>query len=143
MLYHLRRKQSCQHRLSAIGVATVPSPYLTNNNSDWSYGAGVRVGWIGDITPTLTLGASAASKIYMTEFDDYRELFAEQGDLDIPANFALSATVKATPKLNLSFDFQRILYEGVNSISNDGPVASRSGPFFLHQVRDLRLVRSG
>ena len=112
------------------GVAAAPSPYLTNNNSDWSYGAGVRVGWIGDITPTLTLGASAASKIYMTEFDDYRELFAEQGDLDIPANFALSATVKATPKLNLSIDFQRILYEGVASISNPGPVASPGGPSF-------------
>ena len=110
------------------GVATTPSPYLTNNNSDWSYGAGVRVGWIGEVTPSLTLGASVASKIYMTEFDDYKELFAEQGDLDIPANFALSATVKATPKLNLSFDFQRILYEGVNSISNPGPVASPGGP---------------
>ena len=114
----------------AFGVADIPSPYLTNNNSDWSYGAGVRVGWIGEITPALTLGASAASKIYMTEFDDYKELFAEQGDLDIPANFALSATFKATPKLNLSFDFQRILYEGVNSISNPGPVASPGGPFF-------------
>ncbi|MGB5471966.1 MAG: outer membrane protein transport protein [Gammaproteobacteria bacterium] len=114
----------------AFGVADLPSPYLTDNNSDWSYGAGVRVGWIGDITPSLTLGASAASKIYMTEFDDYRDLFAEQGDLDIPANFALSATVKATPKLNLSFDFQRILYEGVASISNPGPVASPGGPFF-------------
>lgn len=110
------------------GVATVPSQYLTNNNSDWSYGAGIRLGWIGDITPMLTLGASAASKIYMTEFDDYRELFAEQGDLDIPANFALSATFKASPKLNLSLDFQRILYEGVNSISNPGPVASPAGP---------------
>jgi long-chain fatty acid transport protein len=110
------------------GVATTPSSYLTNNNSDWSYGAGVRVGWIGDVTPTLTLGASVASKIYMTEFDDYKELFAEDGDLDIPANFALSATFKATPKLNLSFDFQRILYEGVNSISNPGPVASPGGP---------------
>lgn len=111
------------------GVAAVPSSNLTNNNSDWAYGAGVRVGWIGEITPTLTLGASAASKIYMTEFDNYRELFAEQGDFDVPANFTLGATFKATPKLNLSFDFQRILYEGVNSISNAGPIASVAGPF--------------
>jgi long-chain fatty acid transport protein len=107
----------------------VPSPYLSGNNSDWAYGAGVRVGWIGDVTPNLTLGVAAASKVYMTEFDDYKELFAEQGDLDIPANFALSATFKATPRVKVSFDYQRILYEGVNSISNPGPIATASGPF--------------
>jgi long-chain fatty acid transport protein len=106
----------------------VLSPYLSGNGSDWSYGAGVRVGWIGQVTDTLTLGATAASKVYMSEFDDYRELFAEQGDLDIPANFALSATIQATPKTKVSLDFQRILYEGVNSISNPGPIPSPAGP---------------
>jgi len=124
----------------AVGTACAPggfqaatpgfvlSPYLSGNNSDWAYGAGARIGWIGEVTPTLTLGAAFASKVYMTEFDDYRELFAEQGDLDIPANFALSATIKATPKVKVSFDFQRILYEGVNSISNPGPVPTAVGP---------------
>jgi long-chain fatty acid transport protein len=109
------------------GYPTSPSPYLTDNNSDWAYGAGVRVGWLGQVTPAVTVGAAFASKVYMTEFDDYAELFAEQGDLDIPANFAVGVTVKATPKLNISFDFQRILYTGVNSISNAGPIL---GPTF-------------
>jgi len=99
-----------------------PSSGLTDNNSSITYGAGVRVGWIGELSPNLTLGATVASKVYMTEFDDYDNLFAEQGDFDLPANFAVGATFKATPKLNLSFDFQRILYEGVSSISNSGPV---------------------
>lgn len=106
-----------------------PSRTLTDNGSDWSYGAGVRLGWIGKLTPTLTVGASVASKVYMTEFDDYSDLFAEQGDLDIPANFAVGVTVKASPKVNVSFDYQRILYEGVNSISNAGPVPTAGGPF--------------
>jgi long-chain fatty acid transport protein len=104
------------------GFAAVPSDKLTNNGYDWSYGAGVRVGWIGDVHSRLTLGAAASSKVYMTEFDDYEELFAEDGDFDIPASVTVGATFKATPKLNLSFDFQRIFYEGVNSISNEGPV---------------------
>ena len=110
------------------GYAAVPSDKLTNNQSSWAYGAGVRVGYMGEVHPRLTLGASASSKIYMTEFDDYKELFAESGDFDIPANFTLGATFKATPKLKVSFDFQRILYEGVNSISNPGPVATPAGP---------------
>jgi len=101
---------------------TTPSDGLTNNGADWAYGAGARIGWMGEVHPRLTLGASYSTKIYMTEFDDYDELFAESGKLDIPANFTLGATFKATPKLKVSFDFQQIQYEGVNSISNKGPV---------------------
>ena len=58
----------------------------------------------------------------MTEFDKYDELFAEDGDFDTPANFTVGLTYKPIPSLNLSFDFQRIYYEGVKSISNAGPV---------------------
>jgi len=110
------------------GYAAVPSSKLTNQGSDWSYGAGVRVGWIGEVSPRVTLGASAASKIKMTELDKYEELFAEQGSFDIPANFALGVTFKATPKLDVSLEFQRILYEGINSVSNAGPVPTAGGP---------------
>jgi long-chain fatty acid transport protein len=109
---------------ATTGYPDIPSDGLTDNNSDITYGAGVRVGWIGELTPSLTLGASAASKVYMKEFDDYDNLFAEQGDFDLPANFTVGATIKATPKLNVSFDFQRIFYEGVASISNAGPTAN-------------------
>jgi long-chain fatty acid transport protein len=114
---------SCQQ-----GFAAVPSNGLTNNDSDWSYGAGVRLGWMGDVHPRVTLGASASSKIYMTEFDDYDELFAEEGDFDIPAMASASITFKATPKMNLSFDVERIFYEGVDSISNTGPAVGPSIP---------------
>ena len=112
----------------AFGVADTPSNGLTNNGNDWSYGAGVRLGWIGEVHPRVTLGLAAASKVYMSEFDDYDELFAEDGDLDIPANVTAGITVKATPKLKISFDYQRIFYEGVNSISNAGPTLGPSIP---------------
>ncbi|MGD2138226.1 MAG: outer membrane protein transport protein [Gammaproteobacteria bacterium] len=108
--------------------AAVPSDGLTNNGNDWSYGAGVRVGWIGEVHPRVTLGAAVASKVYMSEFDDYDELFAEDGDFDIPANFTLGATFKVTPRLDISFDYQRILYGDVKSISNPGPVPGPAGP---------------
>ena len=102
--------------------SATPSDGLTNNGHDWAYGAGVRVGWIGEVLPKLSLGAAVDSKAYMTEFDDYDELFAEDGKFDIPANFTVGLTYKPTTDLSLSFDFQRIYYEGVKSISNDGPV---------------------
>jgi long-chain fatty acid transport protein len=108
--------------------ACSPAPYTTNNGNEFSYGAGLRLGWLGQVTSQLTLGATVASKVYMTEFDKYKELFAEQGDMDIPANFALGMTFAASQALKYSFEYERILYEGVKSISNPGPVPSMSGP---------------
>jgi long-chain fatty acid transport protein len=113
---------------SGGAFTSTPSGGLTNNGSDWSYGAGARIGWMGEVHPRLTLGASYSTKVYMTEFDKYDELFADDGDFDIPANFTLGATFLATPQLKVSFDFQQIQYEGVNSISNAGPVPSATGP---------------
>jgi len=106
---------------SGGAFSATPSKDLTNSGNDWAYGAGVRVGWIGEVNPKLTLGAAVASKVYMTEFDNYSELFAEDGDFDIPANFTVGLTFKPTTDVSLSFDFQRIYYEGVNAISNPGP----------------------
>jgi len=117
---------TCQNTGGAL--TSTPSDGLTGNNSDWSFGAGVRVGWLGEIHPKVTLGASYSTKIYMSELDDYDELFAEDGDFDIPANFTLGATFQATPKLKVSLDFQQIQYEGVNSISNIGPDPGPSIP---------------
>ncbi|MDH3639809.1 MAG: outer membrane protein transport protein [Gammaproteobacteria bacterium] len=117
-------RQACATR----GFPTVLSDKLTNNGKDWSAGLGVRVGWLGKVQPNLTLGASAASKIYMDEFDDYSELFAEDGGFDIPANVAIGASLQATPKLLIALDYQRIFYGDVDSISNTGPVASPQGP---------------
>jgi len=118
---------TCQATNGAF--TSTPSDGLTNNQSDWSYGLGTRIGWLGELHPRLTVGASYSTKVYMSKFNEYDELFAEDGDFDIPANFTLGATFKATPGLKFSFDFQRILYEGVTSLSNPGPVPSTpAGP---------------
>ncbi len=106
----------------------VPSPYLTDNGYDMSYGMGIRLGWIGSINDTLTLGATAASKIRMSKFDKYKELFAEGGDFDIPANYALGVAIQTTPELKISFDYQRILHGDIKAINNPGPIQSAAGP---------------
>lgn len=104
------------------------SDNLTNNGKDWAYGVGVRVGWIGEVLPKVTLGGAVTSKIYMTKFDEYKELFAENGRFDIPAHFQVGISVRPLEPLQLSFDFQRIFYSDVKSIANNGPVASQFGP---------------
>ena len=98
---------------------------VTNNGDDDAWGAGLRLGWTGNITSNITLGASASSKIYMQEFDKYKGLFAEQGDFDIPANFGVGIAVKVSPKTTVAFDVQRILYGDVPAIANQGPTADQ------------------
>ncbi len=95
----------------------------TNQGDDDAWGAGVRLGWTGQITDNITLGAQYSSKIFMQEFDKYAGLFAEQGDFDIPANFGVGVAIKVTPKTTVAFDVQRIQYSDVASIANAGPTA--------------------
>jgi len=96
--------------------------------NDWSYGAGIRVGWAGTFfKKRLSLGANYASRVYMTRFKKYKNLFAEQGSFDIPEHFALGLAVKATKKLTVAADIQRIMYSNVRSIGNLGPSAADPG----------------
>ncbi len=105
---------------------------VTNNGMDWSYGAGVHVGWFGQMTEQLSLGASYRTKMWMSKFDDYSGLFADDGAFDIPAMLNLGASFKALPNLTLAFDYQRLFYSDIDSIarSNDRDLSACqvSGP---------------
>lgn len=91
---------------------------VTNNGTDISYGGGLRLGWLWQVNDRLNIGASYQSRLYMTDFDDYKGLFAEQGDFDIPSNFDLGFSYKLTPELTFAFDYQRINFAEIPAIGN-------------------------
>jgi long-chain fatty acid transport protein len=91
---------------------------VTNNDTDWSYGAGLRIGWMGKVSDTVTLGATYQSPTWMSKFDEYKGLFAEQGKFNVPANFGGGIAVQASPNLMIAADIMRIQYSQVDSISN-------------------------
>lgn len=93
---------------------------LTNKNKDWSLGAGVRVGWLGDFG-SYTLGAQYTSKTWMSQFDLYSELFAEGGRMNIPARFGVGGSLNVSKDLTLALDVTRTFYEDTPSIGNLGP----------------------
>lgn len=112
---------------AAFSVVDEPTR-LSNNGFDYSWGGGLRLGWQGDFFDNrLTLGATWSSKLYMTKFDRYSGLFAEQGDFDIPENFGLGLAFKPNDSLTLAFDVMRIRYSGVASVSNRGPGTNTAG----------------
>lgn len=100
-----------------MGFSSSPAN-TTNNGRESSHGFGLRLGWLGKVSETVTLGAAYSTKINMSEFDNYRGLFAEKGDFDIPENYNFGIAVKATPKVNIAFDIQQINYSKVKSIAN-------------------------
>jgi len=101
---------------------------LTNNGNDYTYGAGLRVGWLGNFfNDRLTLGAEAQTKVYMTRFKKYGNLFADHGNLDTPANYGIGMSFKITPQLRAGIDITRTLYQGVAAIGNAPPAVPGRG----------------
>jgi long-chain fatty acid transport protein len=54
----------------------------------------------------------------MSEFDEYRGLFAEDGDFDIPSNFNVGLMYDLNKAGKVVLDVQRIMYSDVDAISN-------------------------
>jgi len=104
--------------LQAFAVISNDPANLTNNGYDDAWGWGVRVGYYGQILPQLAIGATYATKIYMSKFDDYKGLFANKGGFDVPQNLAVGVAFRPIPALLIGVDYKWIDYSGVDSIGN-------------------------
>jgi long-chain fatty acid transport protein len=120
------------------GVSRYPNNQ-SNKGYDHAMGVGVRIGWLGEIAPWLTLGAAYASKVYMQDFDKYKGLFVD-GSFDIPANFSVGAAIKPKDDWLIAIDVQRIMFKDVGMLGNSllnslvspptNPLGSSSGSGF-------------
>lgn len=91
---------------------------LPNQGRDSSTGVGLRLGYMGQLSDSVSVGASFSPKIDMSRFKKYGGLFAENGDFDIPENLSIGVAFKLTPAVQVALDYQRINYSGVRSIGN-------------------------
>ena len=90
---------------------------LTDNGHDSSVGIGGSVGvWAG--TDKLSFAVAYQTKMDMDEFDDYSDLFAKQGNFDIPSSLKAGVSFKASETLRINVDIERIKYTDVDSVSN-------------------------
>lgn len=112
-------------RFKVDGLQAFDNPFfsnspgnVTNRGHDWAHGLGVRVGWLGKLTDSVSLGAAYSTKIYMSEFDKYKGLFAESGGFDMPENYNIGISITISPKLTVAADYQRINYSDVKSVGN-------------------------
>ena len=91
---------------------------VTNRGHDGETGWGVRVGYYGQLTPQIAIGATYASKISMSDFGKYKGLFAESGGFDIPSNWGVGISLRPMPQWLLALDYVRIYYSDAKSVHN-------------------------
>ncbi len=123
--------------LDAFAGFSMAPDKVSNTGTDRSTGAGVRLGYLGQLSDTMKFGATYSPKIKMSKFDEYAGLFAGAGSFDIPENYALGVNVQVTPAVSVAADYARINYSGVLSIGNPmsnlmagNPMGSHNGPGF-------------
>ncbi len=91
---------------------------VSNQGYDTSDGWGIKLGWIGKITPDVSLGVTYQTKTRMGKFSNYSGLFAEQGGFDIPETYGIGIAAKTSPDLTLAADIQQINYSKVPTLGN-------------------------
>ncbi len=118
---------------------------IANAGYDSSFGGGARLGWTWQASQNLKVGATYQSRLWMTKFDKYAGLFAEQGDFDIPSNYAVGFAYKVDSSLTWAFDVERIHYSEVNSVGNPGSspggFGASNGPGF--GWKDVTVIKTG
>lgn len=98
---------------------------LTNNGHDTSTGFGAAAGIWWAMGSAVSAGISYQSKIGMSEFKDYSDLFAEGGGFDIPASTKLGLSFKGSNDVRLNLDIEHTEYNSVPSVGN--PMANIAG----------------
>jgi long-chain fatty acid transport protein len=109
------------------GFSQAPDAF-TNRGTDTAVGYGVRLGYLGQLTERLSVGAFWQSKTDFERFDKYRGLFAGDGDFDAPSAYGVGVAFKATPKLDLVADWRRI------ELSKVAPVGRPLAPLFAGKL---------
>jgi long-chain fatty acid transport protein len=111
--------------LSFAGFSSDPNS-LTGNVHSTSTGFGGKIGYQGQFGKVLRFGASYQTKIFMSEFKEYKGLFAEAGDFDVPSSWSAGIAVMPNEQWTFILDFQQILYSGVKSIANKMDLVNNS-----------------
>lgn len=103
---------------ASSGGTTLPTS-LSDNGHEFSFGIGVSLGGWLKLSDAVSLGASYQSRIVMSEFEDYEDLFAEQGGFDIPSSFRAGLSLRATDAVRLNLDVEHTLFSEVDSVGNE------------------------
>lgn len=129
--------------LQGFASNSVNPAALTNNGTDSSTGLGVRLGYMGQLTDKVSVGAAYSPKISMGKLKKYAGLFADGGDFDIPENYGVGVAFQVSPTVKVAADYTRINYSKVAAIGNASTAgalgAAGGGGFGWRDVETVKL----
>lgn len=79
------------------------------------YGTGVRLALRSEVAPGMAIDAGFQSRIDMEEFANYRGVYSQPADLDIPARASLGLAFQASNHSWLNLSVERVMYSDVNA----------------------------
>jgi long-chain fatty acid transport protein len=91
---------------------------LSANGHDTSYGFGGTIGLRWQPVDMFSIAAAYTTKMTMSNFESYSDLFAEGGGFDMPSTWTVGVALMPTDALTFMFDVQEIKYSDVDSVSN-------------------------
>lgn len=91
---------------------------LSNNGHETSAGIGFAAGLWWGATDTVSFGLSYQSKLLMSLLDGYSDLFAEEGDFDIPSSLKAGISVLASDSMRINFDIEHTTFSEVDAVGN-------------------------
>jgi long-chain fatty acid transport protein len=121
--------------LGPLSAGSQDPANFSDNGTSNSTGAGISLGWIGELSSAVSLGVTYQSEIGMSDFDDYVGLFPG-GSVDIPEKYGIGLAVVASSKVDVLFDITQVNYSDTkalgNSTAGDGmsPLGASTGPGF-------------
>ncbi|HYQ58899.1 MAG TPA: outer membrane protein transport protein [Draconibacterium sp.] len=102
--------------LTAFGGFSSNPSAISGNGKDSGFGYGFKIGYLGQLTDNFSIGLTYQSKVWMSEFDDYSGLFAEQGDFDIPSSWTVGFAWEVAEDFTIMGDVKSIMYSDIKSI---------------------------
>ncbi|HEY0181155.1 MAG TPA: hypothetical protein VGC30_16190 [Dokdonella sp.] len=108
-------------RFASWGLGTAPTDGFTALPPwlhDSSYGVGARVDFSNRLTDNLRWTFGYQSRVGMGVFANYRGVFADSGDFDIPASATAGLGYALTPNLDVDLGVQRVMYGAITPFTS-------------------------
>lgn len=106
-------------RFASLDIGTLGGGWaLAPAQLGTSYGAGARVDFDNRLGEQLRWSVGMQSRVGMTPFNNYRGVFADNGDFDIPASATLSLSWLLTPDFSLDAGLQRVQYSDIRPFTS-------------------------
>jgi len=93
-------------------------PSIYDPYQETGYGAGVSLALRSEITDGITVDAGFRSRIDMDEFANYRGVYSQPADLDIPARARIGLAFQASDRSWLNVSVERVLYSEVGAFAS-------------------------